>query len=367
MKILLAPNALKGSLSAKKFIAVAQKTLAPQHRVRAFVLSDGGDGFIDFFKSLYPQAKLVSCTAKNAFLKNKRTCFLWLPSQKTAVIETARICGLGSAKQTELDPLGASSFGVGQVIARAFKLGAKTIYVGLGGVACNDGGAGMAQALGAQLFNRHGQPVPPGAKPLLQLHQLDLTAVKKLLRGVKIIGVADVTNPLLGPKSSAKVFGPQKGASPTQVKILDNSMAAWARALKKATGKNISSLPSTAAAGAIAAGLVGVCQAQLLLGSEFLLQKTPLLSELKAADLVITCEGKLDKQTFYGKAPFAVLKAAKKLRKPVLFICGQVDEKALRRQPFLPTQLAVLSDFSSNLQDAKKHAVRYVARVLKNI
>lgn len=367
MKILLAPNALKGSLSAAQIITIASKTLATKHTLRAFVLSDGGDGFIDFFNNLYPQAKLISLTVKNAFLKNKRTSFLWIPSSKTAVIETARICGLGDAKPSDLDPLGASSFGVGQAISQAVQLGAKTIYVGLGGVACNDGGAGMAAALGAELTDSRGYTLTLGAKPLLKIKNIDLSFVKEQLKGVKIIGIADVTNPLLGPKSSAKVFGPQKGATPSQVKILDKAMAAWARALKKATGKNLSSMPSTAAAGAIAAGLVGVCNAQLLLGSEFLLQKTPLVNEIKSADLVITCEGKLDKQTFYGKAPLAVLKAAKKLKKTTLFICGQLDDKALRKQSFLPTQIAVLTDFARNAQDAKKHAAQYMARVLKNV
>ena len=367
MKILLTPNALKGSLSASQFITIASKTLAPKHRVRAFILSDGGDGFIDFFKRLHPQAKTVFLIAKNAFLKNKRTSFLWMPDSKTAIIETARICGLGNAKPSELDPLGASSFGVGQAILRAANLGAKTIYVGLGGVACNDGGAGMAAALGAALHNKIGRSLSLGAKPLLKIHHIDLSAVKKQLKGVKIIGVADVTNPLLGPKSSAKVFGPQKGATSAQVKILDKAMTRWAQVIKKETGINLSSLPSTAAAGAIAAGLAGCLNAKLLLGSEFLLQKTPLIREIKSADLVITCEGKLDVQTFYGKAPLAVLKAAKKLKKPVLFICGQLDEKSLRRQSVQPTQIAVLTDFAANINDAKKHAARYVRRVLKNI
>ena len=179
MKILIAPNALKGSLSATQIITIAHKTLVTRHRVRAFILSDGGDGFIDFFKHFYPHANTISLTAKNAFLKNKRTSFLWIQPSKTAVIETARVCGLGSAKPGELDPLGASSFGVGQAILRAAKLGAKTIYVGLGGVACNDGGAGMVCALGARLTAKDGTIISLGAQPLLKAHRLDLSAVKK--------------------------------------------------------------------------------------------------------------------------------------------------------------------------------------------
>ncbi|MCQ2410273.1 MAG: glycerate kinase, partial [Elusimicrobiaceae bacterium] len=166
---------------------------------------------MDFFKTLDSHAKTIFITAKNAFLKNKRAPFLLLSDGKTAVVETAKICGLGTAKKNELDPLGASSYGVGQVLSAAIKRGAKTIYVGLGGVACNDGGAGMAQACEARLLNKNGRAIPPGATALLNLKKIDLTPLKKQFKGVKIMAVADVTNPLLGPLGSARVFGPQKG------------------------------------------------------------------------------------------------------------------------------------------------------------
>lgn len=367
MNILVLPNAFKGSLSAAKAALLFTRELEKNHNVRALPVSDGGDGFIDFFRTLDPDARLVSLRAKNAFLKNRRTDFLLLSDGKTAVIETARVCGLGNAKKEELDPLGASSYGVGQVLSAAVKAGAKTIYVGLGGVACNDGGAGMAAACGAKIFDKKGTLLPPGAAPLLNARTADFSALKKTFQGIQIFGVADVTNPLLGPKSSAKVFGPQKGATPAQVKMLDKAMAAWAGTIKQATARNIAHAPSTAAAGAIAAGLAGCFGAQLLLGSEFLFQKAGLNEHFKWADLVITAEGKLDRQTFYGKAPLAVLKLAKKHKKPVLFICGQIEEKALRAQKYAPDKIAVLTDFASNAQDAQKNAAKYLRRICKNI
>lgn len=367
MKIVLAPNSLKGSLSAAGFVQTAASVLSKKHTVRSLCLSDGGDGFLDFFKTLYPQAQVKYVRAKNAFLVSKRVPFLLLPKQKIAAVETAKICGLGNLSKKELDIMHASSYGVGQVLLKALQAGAKTIYVGLGGVSCNDGGAGLVQACGAYLTDRKGRALTTGAKSLFNLHRVDLAEVRKTFQAVKIIALADVNNPLLGPKGSAHVFGPQKGASPAQVKLLDKALATWAAAIQKATGRKIANKPGTAAAGAIAAGLVGCLGAELISGTQFLIQKTPLEKWIKQTNLVITAEGKLDAQTFYGKAPLAVLKLAKKYHKPVFFICGKLDENCLKRQAFAPKQVAVLTDFSANENDAKKHAAKYIRRVLKNI
>ncbi len=367
MKILILPNAFKGSLSAVKTARILKNALKKKHAVRAYPISDGGDGFIDFFSALYPAARKIPVTAKNAFLKQKRTSFLMLPDAKTAVIETARICGLGNTPAAELDPLGASSFGVGEVILKAIEKGAKTIYVGLGGVACNDGGAGMAAACGAILSDKKGKTLSLGAIPLLQIKNLDLTPLEKKIKPVQIYAVADVTNTLLGPHSSAKVFGPQKGASAEQVKLLDQAMSRWAKAILKASGRNTAHVPSTAAAGAIAAGLYGCFGAKLLLGADFLFQKAKLEPLFNWADLIITSEGKLDRQTFYGKAPLAVLKLAKKYKKPVLFICGDLDKKGLQRQNYLPSQLAVLTDYATGKSDSIRNASHYLKKICQSI
>ena len=366
MRILLLPNSFKGSLSARQTARVLCAALQSKHTLRACALSDGGDGFIDFFSAIYPQAKKVFVTAQNAFGKPTRTHYLWLAKQKTAVLETAQICGLGKAKKAELDPLYATSFGVGQVILRALEKGAKKIYIGLGGVACNDGGAGLTAALGARFLNKQNHLLARGAKPLLQLAQLDVSVLKKTLRGVQIYAIADVTNPLLGPKGSARVFGPQKGATPAQVQILEKSMRRWARVLKNATGQDFSHTPCTGAAGAMAAGLAGCLGAQFLLGADFLIQKAALEKQFKWADLIITSEGKLDGQTFYGKAPGTVLKLAQKYKKPVLFICGVADWNALTKQKLPQVCIAQLVDFAPSVEKAQKHAGRYVARVCKN-
>lgn len=367
MRILLLPGAFKGSLSALKAGQILTKTLQSNHTVRCFPISDGGDGFIDTFSQLDPKATLIKVCAKNAFLKTKSSSFLMLSDHKTAVLETARICGLGSAKQTELDPLNASSYGVGQVILEALKHNAKTIYIGLGGVACNDGGAGMAVACQAQLFNKSGNEIGLGAQALLKVDHADFSKLKKQLRNTKIIGAADVTNSLLGSHSCAKVFGPQKGATPSQVKILDRAMTRWAHLIEQTSGRKTAHTPSTAAAGGIAAGLYGCFNAKLMLGADFLIKKASLEKHIRWADLIVTSEGKLDCQTFYGKAPLAVLRLAQKYNKPVLFICGSADWQILAREELKHICVAELVDFASSAQEAKNHAGLFLARACRQI
>ncbi|MBO7237905.1 MAG: glycerate kinase, partial [Elusimicrobiaceae bacterium] len=323
-------------------------------------------GFMDFFAYGHPSFKRITVYAENAFGKTSRTSYLWSPAQKTAVLETARICGLGKA--TTLNPLGASSFGVGQVILHALKKGARKIYIGLGGVACNDGGAGIAQALGTQFLDARGREIARGAKPLLKLSMLDIAELKKKLRGVKIYAVSDVKNPLLGPRGSARVYGPQKGATPAQVRILEKALTVYARAVTKATGKDIARTPGTAAAGGLCAGLYGLCGAQIIFGADFLHKNLPLDKWAKWADSLITSEGKLDTQTLYGKAPLCALQAAAKHHKPVLFICGTYEEKALKKLPRgLNLRLICLTDFAKNKQDSMQHTATYIRRILAQL
>lgn len=364
MKILLLPNSLKGSISARQTARVLQQTLSQKHTIWAYPLSDGGDGFIDFFMGLYPQARLVSCQAQNAFGVVKHTSYLWLASQQIAVLETARICGLGRVPKEELNPLGATSFGVGQVIKSAIKKGAKKIYIGLGGVACNDGGAGLLQALGAQLIDVDGKELSPGAKPLLRLEKIHLASVQSCLRGIKLYAIADVINPLLGARGSARIFGPQKGATPAQVKTLEKALKNYSRILQQAARKPISSVASTGAAGAICAGLYGGCGAKIVLGADFLRAHLPLAKLAKWADLIITSEGKLDAQTLFGKAPLAALQTAAKYHKPILFVCGQVEYRALHHLPKgLNLQIICLADYARNIQESQRYAARYLRKI----
>ena len=332
MKILILPNSFKGSLSARQTTRVLSSCLK-KHQIKSFPLSDGGDGFIDFFSVLYPASQKIYLQAQDAFGQKKRTSYLWLKKQKTAIIETAQICGLGTAKKEDLSPLSASSYGVGETIEHALKKGAKKIYIGLGGVACNDGGYAIAAALGVRFLDKKANLLPLGAKPLLKLHSIELNNIQEKLKNTEIYAIADVTNPMLGPLGSARIFGPQKGASAADVRTLEKALSVYAEVVQKTTGKNIADTASTAAAGALCAGLYGLLNAKIILGSDFLQQHLPLKKWIHWADLVITAEGKLDRQTLFGKAPLAVLKEAAQQKKKVLFICGKYEESFLQQLP----------------------------------
>ncbi len=368
MNILILPNSFKGSLSARQTARVLSTALGKRHTVKSFPLSDGGDGFIDLWQALFPSAQTVRLRASNAFGKKSSTSYLWLEDSQTAVIETARICGLGKAKKEELNPLHATSFGVGEVILHALKKGAKKIYIGLGGVACNDGGAGIAQALGAKFLDKAGREISKGAQPLLNLAQIELTSLKKQIKHTRIYAVADVVNPMLGAKGSARIFGPQKGANPKQVALLEKALSVYARIVRKETQKDIARTPSTAAAGALCAGLYGLLNAEIILGSDFLLTHLPLDKQTKWADLLITSEGKLDQQTLFGKAPTAALGAAAKHQKPILFICGLYEEKAVKKiSQKVALSLVCLTDFAKNQEEAIHHCRHYLRQAVKNI
>ena len=262
-EILLMPNPLKGSLSAGGFCIAAAAALKNRAQIITLPVADGGDGLIEVFKSAHKDGKEYKINALNAVHKKRKAPYLILPDKKTCIIETAKICGIGGLKKSELMPLHATSYGVGAVIKAAIKKGAKIFYIGLGGVACNDGGAGMAAALGFKLLDKHDCPIPPGVEGLLSLTKIEGLPVA--LKNIKFFGLSDVKNPLLGPKGSAKVYGPQKGASPADVLVMERALKNFAAAAKKDLKKNINK-PRCGAAGAIGAGIYGFLNARLLDG-----------------------------------------------------------------------------------------------------
>jgi glycerate kinase len=365
MKILLMPNPLKGSLSAGGFCRAVKKAFKNKYQVSCLPVSDGGDGLIDVFKAAYPRSKEYKAKAEDALSRHRAAPYLLLPGGKTCVIETAKICGLGGLKKSELRPLSATSKGVGQVILAASKRGANNFYIGLGGVACNDGGAGMAAALGFKLLDKYGKEIPPGAQGLLKLAKI--TGRPPFLKGLKFYGLSDVKNPLLGPLGSAAVYGPQKGASPRQVITLEAALKQYTAVARRCLKKNINK-PRCGAAGAIGAGIYGFLNASLLDGGPFIFDKIAAEAAVKSCNLVITAEGRLDRQTFFGKAPQMVCRLAKKHKKPVFFVCGSSrikDVKLLRKHGI--AKIAQLVSHAGSLAESIKNPVKYIAPALKEL
>jgi len=320
-------------------------------------VADGGDGLIDALKVAMGGA-VVSAPARGPLGERRRASYLWNASKKLAVVEMARASGLALVPPGKRRPMAATSRGTGDLIRDAVRRGARTVIVGLGGTASSDGGAGMARALGARLLDCEGRELPDGVADLARLCSVDARAVRSLLSGVKVIALSDVTNPLLGPKGSARVFGPQKGATAAQVREIDLALAVWARALNRDLGVSVAAVPGAGAAGGLGAGLLAFARAEIVPGAGWILEKTGALKALKTADLVLTAEGRLDKTSLFGKAPVVLARAARKAGVPCVAVAGQVSPAAL---PFRKT-VSFKDAGARSLADSMARASHWAAK-----
>ena len=353
MKVLVLANALKGSLKANEICQILNK-------FESFSIADGGDGFLDAVLQAYPKAKKISVKLPNAILKIKKTYFLL--DKKTAFIESAKICPMADLKKEELDIMHASSIGLGLAIKEAITLGAREIFVGLGGVASSEGGADSAKVFGYQFLDKDNNALELGAESLLNLTKIKKPK-KDFLKNIKITAVCDVNNKLLGKQGSAKVYGKQKGASTKEILLLEKALINYAKIVKRDLKININT-KHCAAAGAIASGLKAFFKADLIDGSKFISQLLNLDKKIKNADLIITTEGSLDKQTFFGKAPFEICRLAKKYKKPIIFICGQnkLKNKNLLKQ----NNIVRIIELRKHAKD-KQQSMREAKIILKKI
>ncbi len=322
MRVLIAPNAFKGTLTAgRAALAAARGVRAalPGARLELLPVADGGDGLLD---ALAPAlGGRIMRTAVEGPLGGAVKA-RWLLAGRTAVIEMAEAAGLRLLGGRRLRPLDASTRGVGQLILAAAASGAGEIVVGLGGSASNDGGAGCAQAFGFSLVDSRGREIGPGARGLGDLAAVFPGEGRRRLKGLKVTGLADVRNTLCGPLGSARVFGPQKGAGPAEVRFLEKVLLNYARVVKAGLGVPLARLRGGAAAGGLGAGLAAFFGAELDDGSAYVLERTGFHAALARADLLITGEGRFDAQTFYGKAPGAAISAAAKRGVPAVVVCG---------------------------------------------
>lgn len=247
---------------------------------------------------------------------------------RTAVIEMAAAAGLSLVPRDRRDPTLTTSRGVGELILRALDEGAERILIGCGDSGINDGGAGMACALGARLFDKAGRELPEGGGALEGLSQIDLAGLDPRLAHVRIDAAVNWHNMLLGPKGVARVFGPQKGATPDQVQLLDRAMETWAKQIWAATGKNVGSLPGAGASGGLGAGLVAFAGASLHPRFDIMREYLDFERLLDRADLVITAEGSLDGQSPYGKVPCEVGRIAAARGIPTIALAGTIGQGA---------------------------------------
>ncbi|PZD95483.1 glycerate kinase [Paenibacillus sambharensis] len=333
MHIVVAPDSYKGSVSAREAaeaMARGVRLALPDCKISKVPVADGGEGTLDCVleasggtaHTLMVSDPLGrSVPARLGILDGSGTC----------IIETAEACGLHRLTEPERNPLVTSTFGVGQLIMAGLDLGCRSFVLGLGGSSTNDGGAGMLQALGIRLLDKHGEELVPGGAALERLHQISTDLLDPRLAGTSFIAACDVDNPLIGPDGASAVFGPQKGASLEDVSLLDNCLAVWADHTEAATGIRLHSLPGAGAAGGMGGALIAYLRARMVPGFEVAAEMTGLEAHIRAADLVLTGEGRTDAQTIHGKAPCGVARLAQRYGVPAVVLSGAAgsDSKAL--------------------------------------
>lgn len=316
--VLIAPDKFKGTLSALEVATHLEAGLhaaQPGLRTVTVPVADGGDGTVDAAVAAGFARITVPVTGPTGQLI-KAAIAVRGPS---AVIEVAVASGLASLPGGRPDPLGATSRGTGELVGAALDRGCTEVVLGVGGSACTDGGAGMLQALGARLRDATGDELAPGGAALATLDHVDLDGLDQRLRQVRIVLASDVDNPLLGPRGAARVYAPQKGASPADVAVLESALRRWAAALDPDAAR----LPGAGAAGGIGYAALTVLAAQRRPGIDVLLGLVGFADKLAGARLVVTGEGSLDEQTLHGKAPAGVAAVARSAGVPVVAVCGR--------------------------------------------
>jgi glycerate kinase len=305
--VVIAPDKFKGTLSAAQVaahVAAGLDRACPGLSCVQVPVADGGDGTVEAAQAAGYRRVEVSVIGPVG--EPVRAAFAI--REGTAVIESAQASGLSRLPGGVLAPLNAGSRGVGELISAAVGMDARRIVLGLGGVACTDGGAGLITALGARLLDESGAELPPGGAALARLHRIDLSGLQDL-PGTEVIAATDVDNPLLGERGAATVYGPQKGASARDVALLEEGLRRWADVAERTLGRAVRDQPGAGAAGGLGFAVLAFLRASTRPGIELMLDLLSFAGQLRGARLVITGEGALDGQTLHGKAPVGVARA----------------------------------------------------------
>ena len=323
-QIIIASDSFKGSATSKKvgsYIAKGIHSLYPEYQTHIFSIADGGEGTVEAVMAALP-GETVALPVRGPLNETVQAAYGLIEQGQTAIIEMAQASGLTLVPEDKQNIMKATTFGTGQLILDAINRGVRKIYIGIGGSATNDGGMGMAQALGVKFLDAKGQALSGNAQNLKAIAQIDLTKMKVNPKTIEIIILSDVNNPLCGENGAAKVFGPQKGAKANQIKILDEGLQHYAEKLKEVYNRDFASIPGAGAAGGLGAGLMAFLNAALKSGIDEILQLIEIEPAIQTADLVITGEGRIDGQSLSGKAPIGIAKIAKRYRVPTIAIVG---------------------------------------------
>lgn len=330
-RLVIAPDSYKESLDAgqaAESIAAGFLRVFPALDIVRVPLSDGGEGLVKILVGA-TGGRLLECQVTGPLGDPVQSFFGQLGSGECCAVEMAAASGLALIPPSLRNPMETTTFGTGELIKHALDKGCRRIIVGIGGSATNDGGAGMAQALGARLLNGRGEEIRPGARGLRKLEKIDLSGLDPRLAEVEITAASDVTNPLCGPQGASYVYGSQKGAPPEMLPVLDGLLRRLADVIKRDLNVDVAEMPGAGAAGGLGAGLAAFLGAALKPGVQVVLEAVGFENILsRGADLVVTGEGQINRQTAFGKVPAGVALLAGKFGIPVVALVGSVGEGA---------------------------------------
>lgn len=329
MRVLIAMDSYKGNLSSLTVAGIVERGIRRVYAgaiVDKVAVADGGEGtsraLTEYLRGEYVQ---VEATGP---MGDRVPAHYGIVRGDTAIMEMAEASGLSLVPEDMRNPLRATTCGTGEMIVDAMDRGCRKIILGIGGSATNDGGAGMAAALGVRLLDEDGNEIGPGGGALGRLARVDMSGIDPRVADTECIVACDVDNPLCGEKGASRVFGPQKGAVPEMVSVLDSNLKHFAQIIRRDLSMDVADIAGAGAAGGLGAGLIAFCGAKLQKGIDVVLDAVGIEDRIREADMVITGEGRVDGQTAHGKVPVGVAARAKKYGKPVFAIAGFIGEGA---------------------------------------
>lgn len=369
MRIVIAPDSFKDCLSATQVafaISEGIRRIVPEAEISCIPLADGGEGTVEALVTA-TGGKIIQVPSVDALNRPIQSFYGVLGDDKTAVIEMAAASGIEMLAPEERNPLMTSTYGTGLLLKAAMEAGFTQIILGIGGSATNDGGAGMAQALGYELQDKNDSPIGWGGGLLGELHRIDRSNVHPLLRKVKISVACDVRNPLLGSSGATRVYGPQKGATSEMMETLEKNMIHFSEILYQEFGINIAKNPGAGAAGGLGAGLMAFCNAEMVSGFELISRLAHLEENISRTSLVFTAEGKIDSQTAFGKTISGVAQLGKKCQVPVIALAGMVSDDLAELYNQGLTSAFAIANRPMSLDESKANAAQLLAETSEQI
>ncbi len=368
-KAVLIPDSFKGTLTSQQICDILRQEIQthfPDCETVSIPVADGGEGSVDCFLSVLGGEKVFK-TVKNPYFEDMTAFYGLIENGQTAIVEMAACAGLPLVEDRK-NPLKTTTYGVGQLILAAASRGVKKIIVGLGGSATNDGGCGAAAAAGIRFFNAAGESFIPTGGTTGDIFSIDFSGRDAVLDGVEIVTMCDIDNPMYGPAGAAHVFGPQKGADPEMVQLLDSGIRNLCEVIRRDSGQDLRETPGGGAAGAMGAGMIAFFGSRLQMGIQTVLDTVNFDAVLAGADMVFTGEGKLDSQSLRGKVVAGGAGRAKAQGVPVTVLVGGAEDPAISAV----YEMGVTSVFPINRlpQDfsvSRKHSADNLAYTMDNI